>query len=147
MRYKLIWLMVLLLQLLGCGTNIDKELVDAAWTGDAKRVTILLQSGANIEATELDGWTPLTASASGGYIEVVRILVLSGANINAVESGGNTPLFWASFHNHSDVVKFLLLHGAIKTIGGKSRDGKQKLPIDAAREKGYYDIVNILSSQ
>lgn len=130
----------------GCSPTNDKDLVNASGVGDLSRVTALLKNGANIEAYAMDGWTPLTAAAAGGHIAVIQELILAGANIDGVEAGGNTPLLWATFNNHRDVVELLLSHGANKKISNKSASGKQKLPIDVARERGYFDIVYILSS-
>lgn len=60
-------------------------------------VKLLLASGANVEAADKGGWTPLYVAASSGHVEVTKLLLSSGANIEAVTRSGWTPLFTAAY--------------------------------------------------
>jgi len=94
----------------GEGTPLDT----AAHFGRIDIVTLLLEKGANIEATKSDhGSTPLNTAASLGHTDVARLLLEKGANIEATRSdNGSTPLDSAAFCGHTDVVRLLLEKGA-----------------------------------
>ena len=53
---------------------------------------LLLQSGANIEAKDKNGNTPLMRAASWGRTENVKLLLDRGAKIDARNSHGDTAL-------------------------------------------------------
>ncbi|MDR3631698.1 MAG: ankyrin repeat domain-containing protein [Desulfocapsaceae bacterium] len=140
MLRRLLFFIFTIFILLGCNSEMNKELVSAAGTGNILRVESLIKQGANVEAHAIDGWTPLTAAASAGHFEIVRLLLMAKVDINAPENGGNTALFWAAFHGHAEVVRLLLEHGADALKKGKNG----RLPIDVARERKYEQIVILL---
>ena len=71
---------------------------------------LLLDSGANPNAKNLTGLTPLHIAAYGGQLELVRLLLDHHADPNIANNGGITPLDEAKNQNHPEVVA--LLHGA-----------------------------------
>lgn len=52
----------------------------------------LIDSGADVNAKDEEGWTPLHLAATHDSAEVVRELLDAGADIDAVNSKGETPL-------------------------------------------------------
>ena len=92
--------------------DTDASLIKAAAGGDETIVRLLLEKGANTEATDGDGNTPLIAAAESGHEAVVRLLLEHGANIEAKDKYDNTPLIKAADHGHEAVVRLLLEHGA-----------------------------------
>jgi hypothetical protein len=123
--------------------SLDKELFKALGRGDVKEVRKLLEKGANVNAKDIYGWTPLHAAASSGHVDVVTLLIEKGADVNAKEIFyGWTPLHWAIINGYVDVARLLIEKGADPNL--RNRDGKT--PIDLAREKGYMDIVRLLES-
>ena len=124
----------------GCTSEMDKDLVSAAGTGNAAKVIFLIDRGANIEAHAIDGWTPLTAAANGGHLNVVKILLENKVDIDASEEGGNTAIFWAAFYGHTEVVRLLIKHGA--DVNKKAKRGE--LPLDAANERKNDQIAILL---
>jgi ankyrin repeat protein len=89
----------------------------------------LLQHGADIEAKDNDGWTPLHMACCEGPLSVVIELVspndsndatttilgkrkTRGADIEAKNIYGDTPLHFASGGGHLPAVKALLAVGA-----------------------------------
>ena len=52
----------------------------------------MLNYGANVNAANEDGFTPLYVSSQKGHMEVVRELLNHGANLNAAYKYGFTPL-------------------------------------------------------
>jgi ankyrin repeat protein len=43
----------------------------------------LVESGANLEAKDINGWTAVRFACGNDYLEVTRFLVESGANLEA----------------------------------------------------------------
>ena len=72
----------------------------------------LLNRGADVNAVDSMGYTPLHHSARRGRMSVLRVLVEAGASINAPTEGGHTPLHQAAGGGHADAVRYLIEHGA-----------------------------------
>ena len=69
-------------------------------------IDLLIKNGANVNATNKGGITPLTISVKSGQSEIAKNLIAQGANINST-------LKWAHEHNSFEQVqKFLLENGA-----------------------------------
>ncbi|KKT24249.1 MAG: hypothetical protein UW09_C0001G0312 [candidate division TM6 bacterium GW2011_GWF2_43_87] len=85
-----------------------------------KIVALLLNSGADINATQFAGRTPLILAAKDGLLKIVKTLVDRGALINLKDTTGSghgsalnaTALFYAIDRNHLDLAKFLIENGA-----------------------------------
>jgi ankyrin repeat protein len=55
-------------------------------------VNLLINKGANIEASSVDGWRPLHTAASNGHLEIVKALIAKGADMNALTNDGQSAL-------------------------------------------------------
>ncbi|TMS02781.1 Protein phosphatase 1 regulatory subunit 12A, partial [Larimichthys crocea] len=55
-------------------------------------VTFLVEHGAGINQPDNEGWIPLHAAASCGYLDIAEYLISQGANVGVVNSEGETPL-------------------------------------------------------
>jgi ankyrin repeat protein len=83
----------------------------AAANGSAEAMRLLVEAGAEIDAVNDFGATPLMWAI--GEPEKVRMLVGAGANVNARSKMGRTPLFLAAANDGSSAtVKLLLERGA-----------------------------------
>src|ERR1700722_10722117 len=93
---------------------IDQKLFTAVRDGNAKAVENLLTKGANANAIEANGWTPLISADTPGpkvNLAIVRLLLAKGAKVNYKQPDqGWTPLmhFIAFASSNEEVVKFLL---------------------------------------
>lgn len=80
-------------------------------------------TGAQLDAADVDGLTPLLLAARAGCLPVVVALVTAGADIERVDGSGWSALHHASSQRHADVVDYLLAHGAEqerKTTNGET---------------------------
>jgi ankyrin repeat protein len=67
----------------GCASGPDRgrlsqELIIASRQGDAKRVHRLIRAGADLNAVDLEGWTPYLAASVEGNWKVMKILKDNG---------------------------------------------------------------------
>ena len=98
----------------------------AAWNGEQRLVKQLLELGADPNARDRQGGTPLHAMVRWvTRPDIVGMVLERGADINAVDYAGQTPLHLAAscirrpghqWGNHTDLCNFLLAHGAIADI-------------------------------
>ena len=85
----------------------------AASTTNPTIVRLLLQAGADPDALDDDGRTPLHWGANNSNPMVVTHLLDAGADLNARDNKGYTALHWAAAHSgNGRVVKVLLDRGA-----------------------------------
>jgi ankyrin repeat protein len=75
-------------------------------------VPALLASGADKEAKEEHGDTPLHLAAQQGHVEVVEVLLSAGCDMDARNNVQATPLGCAARDGHRPVVQQLLARGA-----------------------------------
>ncbi|KAL6984012.1 ADP-ribosylation factor GTPase-activating protein agd3 [Sarracenia purpurea var. burkii] len=81
----------------------------ACETADIGMLELLLQYGANINASDSRGQTPLHRCIFGGKTTFVKLLLTRGANPHAVNRDGKTPLEVAMESNFEDSEVLLLL--------------------------------------
>jgi ankyrin repeat protein len=73
----------------------------------------LLARGAEVEARNAYGWTPLHVAAVGGDPAVVALLLQHGADVHAESHIGTTPLDNVTTRGgRKAVIDLLLAHGA-----------------------------------
>jgi ankyrin repeat protein len=70
-------------------------------------VCALLEAGADVNATQHGGYTPLIQAAAAGKKEIVAALLEHGARQDAVCDQGKTALDYARERGHEDVVGLL----------------------------------------
>ena len=76
-------------------SDINQELIDATRECMSDRIKLLLENGADINAKDGVGNTPLMWAANKGYLEIARFLVENGADIDARNNANWTALISA----------------------------------------------------
>lgn len=115
-RYK--WEVVSVLIELGADVNARKSELDdlllhkASLHGKLDIACHLLHGGADIEARDLNGKTPLVDACCAGQLDVMALLLDHGANIESRDSYGFTPIFEACERGKLEAVRMLSGRGA-----------------------------------
>jgi ankyrin repeat protein len=102
-----------------CITGVDARnapLTYAAENGHVDVVRVLLESGANLEATNHFQRTALHEAAYEGHLEVCRLLLDWGAKVDPLDNFKYSPLHDAAQKGHLSVVKLLVEMGADVTM-------------------------------
>ena len=71
--------------------DLQDHLTSTARNGNSQQVVALLDQGADINARDGSGYTPLQAAVGWGNVEMVRLLIDSGANIDVCDNLEATP--------------------------------------------------------
>src|SRR4026207_2418334 len=87
-------------------------IADAAEQRDKAGVRTLIQTGADVNAAQVDGTTALHWAAYHDDTETAALLVKAGANVNVLNRYGATPLAQACENGSAGMVKLLLDGGA-----------------------------------
>jgi ankyrin repeat protein len=116
------------------------RLLDAVKAGNREAVTRVLAGGADVNAADADGTTPLHHAAASADADLVALLIKSGANVRAVNRYGVTPLTPACTTGDEKVLQLLLNAGADANTA--SPEGETAL-MTAART-GRVEAVRLL---
>jgi ankyrin repeat protein len=102
----------------------------------------LLAHGAQADAEDKVGMTPLITAAMYGETSVVQALLRKGARVDHRDKTGSTALAYAAYRGQAQAVKVLLAAGADPAL----RDAKGRTALDKATERHYFGIVALLKS-
>ena len=105
----------------------------AAHRDDLDNAVLLIESGADVRASNDLGVQPLWLACINGSAPMVRVLLGAGADADAAPAGGETPLMHAARSGSVDAVKLLLLHGA--QVNAKTPGEEQTALMWALAEK------------
>ena len=81
-------------------------------SGSLEHVTLLLDSGADVNSRDAEGRTLLMWASVVGRIPIMRLLIERGADINAVCNHGQTALMRAAGYGHTEAARLLMEHEA-----------------------------------
>ncbi len=105
----------------------------------AQITQLLLQHGADPNATDEAGYTPLYVAAWNRHAGVVQVLLRHNAQV-ILPSAHTTALHAASWSGDGECVKLLLNAGA--SVHARDRDGET--PLHKAAWRGHLEVVRML---
>ena len=112
----------------GMSVNVTEAgttpLIAAAGGDCVATVDVLLTYGANVDATNSDGWTALIKATAAGYSDVVRRLLAKGADITIEDSLGRSAPMYASRVDRQEIAAMF-----------KERDPAQRTGREASAEQ------------
>ena len=92
----------------------------ARFSPDPAVIAVLIEAGADVDARNADGGTPLHSAAAGNtHTDVIAALLEAGADPNARDLDGQTPLHMAAHTNDNpDIITALVQAGADPSARG-----------------------------
>ena len=96
---------------------------------DPAVIQFLINTGQNVNVTDVYGETPLHYAAAEGS-SAVEVLLTNGSDPNQASRSGATPLHHAAERNYPDCIQLLLANGA----NPSARTQQGKTPLDYASE-------------
>jgi uncharacterized protein len=117
-------------------------LLAAARDGDLTAARGALAGGADLEARDPKGWTPLMFASIRGYEQLAELLLDAGADVNARAHDGSTPLIAAATMGELEIARALLKRGAdplLENSAGASALVK-------AKQYGHAELVRLIET-
>ncbi len=130
---------------------------EAARYGDIKNMELHLSNGANVNAKNKSGSTPLYVAVSGSRVDrnaelykdddhlaVIKKLIAQGANVNAKNNDGDTPIRWT---NKFDITEVLIRNSAdVNAVNKRGRSVLMQVIYSTKNAEDYFKIVDLLLS-
>jgi ankyrin repeat protein len=116
----------------------------AAARGDYMSMTHLLDFGANIEAQDCRGKTPLHTAAKNDRANALQLLVNRKADPNAHDNAGRTALWYTAGYGTSYNALALLTSLGTAVINHRCADDAMPTPLWAAAASGQVDAATTL---
>ena len=110
------------------------------FASNAEVAGVLIEHGAEVEALDWLGRTPLHWAAQFGLVDVADLLIQSGAEVDRQGQDGATPLHWAAREGHHEVVRLLLARGAKPDV----HDHEGRTPLHFGAWRGKLEAVEEL---
>jgi ankyrin repeat protein len=122
-------------------SSLDEAILKAAREGDSTYLQELLAKGANVNARDDYGNTPIIFASEQGHLQSVELLLRAGADVNARTSFNLlSALMLAARHGYLEIVKILHERGGeveVQNLAGYT-------PLMEAAEGGHTQIVEAL---
>src|SRR5438045_2000145 len=107
--------------------KLERDLIDAASTGDVARTDAAHQAGADVNAKDEDGCTALMLGAGSdhAFLGVVQTLLQQHADANRQDATGHSALMLASARGLTEIVQALA--GAGVEVNQTDQSGRTAL--------------------
>jgi TIR domain/Ankyrin repeats (3 copies) len=120
--------------------NVNNQLLNASGGGDTAAVTRLLSQGADVEARNNQGDSPLLMAARSKKLDAAKLLIARGANLEDKDNQGDTPLIAACTVGSPELAQLLVDKGA----DINARDEIGATPLMYASLAGNTAIIELL---
>lgn len=120
--------------------NATQQLIQAVLANNPERITAALADGANLEAKDSDGRTPLLLAVRGNHIQAAQSLINAGANVNAQDHMQDSPFLYAGAAGQTMIVLMCMRAGADYKVYNRY-GGSALIP---ACERGHVATVKAL---
>mmetsp|Transcript_44953 Transcript_44953/g.113061 ORF Transcript_44953/g.113061 Transcript_44953/m.113061 type:complete len:781 (-) Transcript_44953:446-2788(-) len=114
------------------GAGGTTSLMSAANVGDVEHCRNLIAQGADVNASDDYGWTPLRYAVRKRDFATTSLLIEMDADVNKASKSGRTPLMSAVANRAPDIVQLLVDNGA----DPKAKNGDGISAIDIASRGG-----------
>ncbi|HUP94182.1 MAG TPA: ankyrin repeat domain-containing protein [Burkholderiales bacterium] len=115
------------------------SLMVASFHGNVDAAKLLIEYGADPQARDRGGYTPLHWAAMKGFLTIIELLA-PRADCNARSAAGLTPLLQAATGGHTAGVQVLIAAGADPNVA--SNEGWT--PLHKAVMNGHIEVVKLL---
>ena len=123
--------------------KVDHDLFRAARNGDIASARQQLKNGADVNARDDEGETPLFPAISFGGLELAELLITNGADVNARDNDGETPMHHAAFGGDKKAFVLLIKYGADQNIKGQ----RGNTPLDIVLLENNAELAEFLRSR
>ncbi len=124
-------------------TQMDRTPIQVAVLGRKQdMLDLMIERGANVNAADIQGNTPLHQAAGLDDGEMIETLLKHGAAINARNEPRATPLYHAVYVKAANAVRVLLKHGADASINGPNG----LTPLELAEVLEQRELVRLLTT-
>ena len=118
----------------------DNSIWVAAKAGEIEAVKQHLAAGADVDAKDKYGRTPLHFTSIYRQKEIAELLIAAGADVNAKTAGGGTPLNAAALKGYKEIAELLIAEGA--DVNANDDDGDT--PLDYAIGENHTETADLL---
>lgn len=120
--------------------NMNRELIEFAEQGNTEQVRQLLQSGADINATDEQGRTAVMAATYHNHVGTVEALIQAGADINIRDHQRNNVFLYAGAEGMMEILRLAIEADADVMLTNRY-GGTALIP---ASDRGHVEIVQEL---
>ena len=92
-------------------SELDVQLIDAAWANDVEAARRLIEAGADVNAKDRTEQSAYLIATSEGYTDLLELTLEEGADVRSLDSYRGTGLIRAAERGHARVVGRLLQTG------------------------------------
>ena len=121
---------------------LDQQMVEAAFVCDLRRVRTLLARGADPNARDDEGRTPIFSAVLGGSVGLVGLLLETKADVNARDAHGATALHVAAEEVLPEAATLLIGRGA--DVNAQDEAGNTPLSRAIFSARGRQEVVRLL---
>lgn len=120
--------------------EVNKALYDACAEDSVEKILSSIKNGADVNAKDGNGITPLHRAISKKQITVAEILIKNSADVNASDKDGKSALHRAAHNGSIALAKLLIKKGA--DVNARDKEGKS--PLHRAVYKDHIELAELL---